>query len=146
MTDRWVTACRVDELVEGEGFRVPVEPAIALFKVGDEFFAIDDLCTHDVASLAEGYVLGEIVECAYHFAKFSLRTGAALSPPAPAGVRTYPTRVEDECILIDLSPRQNVGEATVELDESGESLGGVSVQIQDRNDNHPGADNSIRAL
>jgi 3-phenylpropionate/trans-cinnamate dioxygenase ferredoxin component len=107
MSDAWITACRVDELPEDEGYRVPLEPAIAVFKVGDELFAIDDLCTHDVSSLAEGYIDGDIVECAFHFAKFSLRTGEALSPPAPRGVRTYPTRVDGESVLIDVSSRQN---------------------------------------
>jgi nitrite reductase/ring-hydroxylating ferredoxin subunit len=160
MSECWITGCRVDELLEDEGFRVPVEPAIALFKVGDEFFAIDDLCTHDVASLAEGYILGDaVVECPYHYAKFSLRTGAVLSPPAPTGVRTYPTRVDGDCILIDVSSRQDVEAATVPLDENGGALGGVSaprcgrsshgcrpaVRVQDRNENDPGVDNCSRA-
>jgi 3-phenylpropionate/trans-cinnamate dioxygenase ferredoxin component len=107
MSDGWIAACRVDELPEDEGYRVPLEPAIAVFKVGDELFAIDDLCTHDVSSLAEGYLDGDIVECAFHFAKFSLRTGEALSPPAPRGVRTYPTRVDGDSVLIDVSSRQD---------------------------------------
>jgi 3-phenylpropionate/trans-cinnamate dioxygenase ferredoxin component len=126
MSDAWITACRVDELPEDEGYRVPLEPAIAVFKVGDEIFAIDDLCTHDVSSLAEGYIDGDIVECAFHFAKFSLRTGEALSPPAPRGVRTYPTRVVGESVLIDVSSRHKRDTTTVATGEDGTASGSVS--------------------
>ena len=59
------------------------------------FYAIDDICTHDGGELAGGAVEGDVVICPRHGARFCLRTGAALTPPAYEPVRTYPTRVVD---------------------------------------------------
>ena len=69
---------------------------IAVFNIGGKFYAIDDLCTHDGGELAGGAVDGDVVICPRHGARFCLRTGAALTPPAYEPVRTYQTRVNDE--------------------------------------------------
>ena len=53
-----------------------------MFNVDGEYYAIDDTCTHDKYSLADGYIDDDVVECALHMAKFSIRTGKALSLPA----------------------------------------------------------------
>lgn len=65
---------------------------IAVFFSDGKYFAIDDTCTHGAASLADGFVEGDTVECPVHAACFSLCTGAALSLPATRPVRTH--RVE----------------------------------------------------
>ena len=65
------------------------------------FYAIDDVCTHDGGELAGGAVEGDVVICPRHGARFCLRTGAALTPPAYEPVRTYPTRVVDGVVEVD---------------------------------------------
>jgi nitrite reductase/ring-hydroxylating ferredoxin subunit len=102
----WTKACSTTDIEEGEGYQLdpPGEGTgpIALFNVDDEFFAIDDTCTHDESSLADGYVDGDVVECAWHFAKFCIRTGEVLSLPATCPVATYPVKVEGAHVFVDL--------------------------------------------
>jgi len=76
--------------------------AIALFNVGGEFFAIDDLCPHQEGPLSEGYVEGYEVECPWHAATFNLKTGAHSGPPAEADVKTYPVRVVGDDIEVEV--------------------------------------------
>ena len=64
--------------------------AICVVKIGDEVFAIGDTCSHSEASLAEGEVTKNGIECWLHGAEFDLRTGQALSLPATTAVPTYP--------------------------------------------------------
>lgn len=66
---------------------------VAVFNVDGEFFAIDDVCTHDGGGLAGGRVEGHQVICPRHGARFNLRTGDALTPPAYEPVKTYAVRV-----------------------------------------------------
>jgi nitrite reductase/ring-hydroxylating ferredoxin subunit len=74
---------------------------VALFKLpGGEIHAIDDLCTHEDASLADGVVDGDIVSCPLHGAQFNIKTGAALSLPALRSVNSYPVVIEDGKIFI----------------------------------------------
>ena len=75
---------------------------IAVFHVGNEFFATDDTCTHAKFSLADGYIEGEEVVCALHEARFCLRTGRALSFPAVVPLRTYPVRVEGGEVFVEV--------------------------------------------
>jgi 3-phenylpropionate/trans-cinnamate dioxygenase ferredoxin component len=73
---------------------------IAVFNVDGRFYAIDDICTHDGGGLAGGAVDGDQVICPRHGARFCLRTGAALTPPAYEPVRTYETRVVDGVVEV----------------------------------------------
>ena len=58
-------------------------------RVGDEVFAVADLCTHSDASLAEGELNGFKLECWLHGAEFDIRDGAALTPPATVALETF---------------------------------------------------------
>lgn len=75
---------------------------VAVFNVGGRFYAIDDICTHDGGELAGGAVDGDVVICPRHGARFCLRTGTALTPPAYEPVRTYVTRVVDGMVEIEI--------------------------------------------
>lgn len=77
---------------------------IAVYNVDGEFFAIDDLCTHDGGGLAGGEVQDHQVICPRHGARFCLRTGQALTPPAYEPVRSYPTRVVDGNVEVAAEP------------------------------------------
>lgn len=75
---------------------------IAVFNLGGNFYAISDVCTHDEASLSEGAVSGNIVECPWHGATFEIPTGKVLSMPATRNVQTYKVTVKDGEIFIEL--------------------------------------------
>ncbi|MDE1924396.1 MAG: non-heme iron oxygenase ferredoxin subunit, partial [Gammaproteobacteria bacterium] len=81
-----------DSLAEGQAISVAAGGRfIAIARSGGEVFAVDDVCTHDGAELTGGTVEhGEIV-CPRHGARFCLRTGRALTPPAYEDVRTFET-------------------------------------------------------
>ena len=99
-----LNVCPLSELAPGDAIRVPASPPIAVFHTDDgELFAIDDTCTHQDASLADGYVEGCEVECPLHASRFNLRTGAADVPPAKRPVRTHRVQVIDGEIQVELS-------------------------------------------
>ena len=81
----------VAAIAPGDYAQIEVDGAlVAVFNIHGEFYAIDDVCTHDGGELAGGAVEGDVVICPRHGARFCLRTGAALTPPAYEPVRTYP--------------------------------------------------------
>ena len=91
----WIDVVSAADLAPGAFHVVDVEDTqIAVFNVDGDFFAIEDLCSHDLACLTEGDVEGGEVVCPIHGARFDLRTGEALTPPAYEPVPTFPVRVE----------------------------------------------------
>jgi 3-phenylpropionate/trans-cinnamate dioxygenase ferredoxin subunit len=68
---------------------------VAIARSGEEYFAIEDVCTHDGAELTGGEIEGAQIICPRHGARFCLRTGEALTPPAYEPVRVFATRIDD---------------------------------------------------
>jgi 3-phenylpropionate/trans-cinnamate dioxygenase ferredoxin component len=68
---------------------------VAVARSGEEYFAIEDVCTHDGAELTGGEIEGAQIICPRHGARFCLRTGEALTPPAYEPVRVFATRIDD---------------------------------------------------
>lgn len=95
--------CRMSELRPGEVRRID-NPPIAVFNVEGALFAISDVCTHAEASLSEGQVEGQTVECPLHGACFDLRTGEALTPPAVEPVKTFAVVVQDDDVYVEVTP------------------------------------------
>jgi len=83
--------------------------SFACARVGDEFFVIDDTCTHAKVSLGDGIVDGDdcTLECPKHGALFSLRSGEALTLPAIHGVHTYPVEVREAEVFIRIDEEQS---------------------------------------
>jgi 3-phenylpropionate/trans-cinnamate dioxygenase ferredoxin subunit len=97
----WVNVAAVDELLPGNSKVVDVDGAqIAVFNVGGEFFAIEDVCTHDGGELASGVLEGDQVICPRHGARFCVRTGEALSAPAYEATAKLPVRVENGTVQV----------------------------------------------
>ncbi|MEV7425680.1 MULTISPECIES: bifunctional 3-phenylpropionate/cinnamic acid dioxygenase ferredoxin subunit [unclassified Streptomyces] len=92
--------CRLEDLPEGEAVRIDTEPPIAVINADGELYAIDDTCTHQDASLSEGWIENCQVECPLHGAAFDLRTGRATCPPAHVPVRTHRVEVVDGVIHV----------------------------------------------
>jgi 3-phenylpropionate/trans-cinnamate dioxygenase ferredoxin subunit len=79
-----------DTLVEGKPVAIEVDGIpVCVVKVADEVFAVADTCTHSEASLSEGEVTGNKIECWLHGAEFDLKTGKALTPPATESLKTF---------------------------------------------------------
>jgi nitrite reductase/ring-hydroxylating ferredoxin subunit len=76
--------------------------SIALFKLGASYYAIENTCTHRGGPLADGQVMGEDVICPWHGARYSIKTGAVLSPPAPQGVKSFPVRVQGTDVEVEV--------------------------------------------
>ncbi len=96
--------CPLSSLARGEALRVEAEPPIAVFHTEDgEVLAIDDTCSHQDASLADGWLEGCEVECPLHASRFNLRTGAVDAPPAKRPVRTHVVVIEDGVIHVEMS-------------------------------------------
>lgn len=68
----------------------------------DTFHATQGFCTHERAELADGFVSGEIIECPKHNGRFSYVTGEARRAPACVNLRTYPVKVVDDKVFVDL--------------------------------------------
>ena len=101
-----IRVCAVADLPPGEAVRVEVEPPVAVFNVGGDLFAVDDTCTHQDASLADGYLEDDAtVECPLHASCFDLRTGRPSGPPAKEAVRTHAVVVEGDVIFVAERPR-----------------------------------------
>jgi 3-phenylpropionate/trans-cinnamate dioxygenase ferredoxin component len=97
-----VLVTSLERLPDGVGIRVDAGVRrLALFRRGNEVFALDDRCSHAEASLAEGEVYGDTVECPRHGSAFDLRTGAALSLPATCAVATYLAEVVGGDVFVD---------------------------------------------
>lgn len=82
--------------VEVEGKR------IALFKLGDTVYALDDICTHEGGPLSEGLVENDEVECPWHGARFKITTGELCCPPAYENVARYNVRVSGEDVEVEV--------------------------------------------
>ena len=94
---------KVSELSPGEKKLVEVDDIpVALFNVNGEFFAIEDVCTHDGGPLAEGELNGDQIECPRHGARFNVCTGAVLCMPAIEPVECYEVKVEGDGILVSV--------------------------------------------
>jgi 3-phenylpropionate/trans-cinnamate dioxygenase ferredoxin subunit len=92
----WIDAGPTAALADGEAISIAAgRRLIAVVRSGAEFFAIEDLCTHDGAELTGGAVEGAEIICPRHGARFCLRTGQALTPPAYEPVRVFETKIAD---------------------------------------------------
>jgi len=97
----WVPVAPATSIPPGDYASVEIDGRfVAVFNVDGEFLAIDDVCTHDGEGLAGGEIDGEVIVCPRHGARFSLRTGAVLGPPAYEPVRTYATRLRDGIVEV----------------------------------------------
>jgi len=91
----WIDAGPAADLRDGQLLSIPAgRRMIAVVRSGTAYFAIEDVCTHDGAPLTGGAIEGDEIICPRHGARFCLRTGEALSPPAYEPARIFETKIE----------------------------------------------------
>jgi nitrite reductase/ring-hydroxylating ferredoxin subunit len=102
---RLLPICAASEAEDFGALRVVVDglPPLAVFHREGEFFVVADTCSHGEASLSEGTIVGESIECPWHAGRFCLRTGAAETFPAVIPIRAYRVSVRDGQVCIDPS-------------------------------------------
>lgn len=97
----WIAVGQADSIASGDYAQIEIDGVlVAVFNIHGTFYAIEDVCTHDGGELAGGALEDDVVICPRHGARFCLRTGAALTPPAYEPVRTYPTRIVDGVVEV----------------------------------------------
>jgi 3-phenylpropionate/trans-cinnamate dioxygenase ferredoxin component len=102
---QWIKACDANDIDEEDVLAFSHEgQAYAIYRSADgEFYATDGLCTHERVTLADGLVMGHIIECPKHNGRFDYRTGAGKGAPICEDLRTYRTRVEDDAVYLELN-------------------------------------------
>jgi len=120
-----ITVCRIDELPKGEVLRFDFQQrTYAVYRtINNEFSASDGFCTHGNAHLAEGAVIGDIIECHKHNGRFSIKDGTPKRMPATIGLRTYKVEASDEKVVLDLSA---INGNVSEIEESEKTFSVVS--------------------
>ena len=97
----WIRVAALAEVPDGTTRLVEVNGnAVCLYNLGGTICATQDTCTHAEASLAEGFIDGDAIECPLHQALFDIRTGKVLNPPAAEDLRVYAVQVDDDEIRV----------------------------------------------
>jgi 3-phenylpropionate/trans-cinnamate dioxygenase ferredoxin subunit len=104
MSNEWIEVCDKDDIDEEDVMRF--DHGGMTYSVyrspEDTFHATDGLCTHEQIHLADGLVMGDIIECPKHNGRFNYKTGAAKGAPVCVNLKTYPVKVEDGTVFIQL--------------------------------------------
>ncbi len=96
-----IARCRLAQLRSGDGVSVPSAAGpIAIFEVEGEILAVQDTCTHEDASLADGFLDGHVIECPLHGGQFDIRSGLPVCLPAQLPLRRFETRSDGEFVYI----------------------------------------------
>ena len=100
----WVDACAADDIDAEDVMRFDhAGRTYAIYRTQDDkYFATDGLCTHEKVHLAEGLVMGNIIECPKHNGRFVLRTGAAKGAPVCVNLATHPVKLEGGRVLLQI--------------------------------------------
>lgn len=99
----WIDVAAVDNFPPGTCKVVPTEDMpIAVFNVSGQFYATDNICTHEYAELSDGQIEGEEIVCPWHGARFSVITGKVTSPPAYEDLKTFPVQIADGMVQVDV--------------------------------------------
>jgi nitrite reductase/ring-hydroxylating ferredoxin subunit len=105
---KFYTVARTGDLKPGEMMYVEVGPdaePICLINLEGEFYALNDCCTHEEASLSDGTIIGDEIECPLHGGAFEIRTGMPAAFPVVVPAKTYPVRVAGDEVQIGLNSR-----------------------------------------
>jgi 3-phenylpropionate/trans-cinnamate dioxygenase ferredoxin subunit len=99
---------KFDSLVPGKPIQIDVDgKPVCVARVGDEVFAVSNVCSHSYAELSDGEVKGFAIECWLHGADFDLRTGEALTLPATEAIETFAITRDGNDLTISPKMKEN---------------------------------------
>jgi ethylbenzene dioxygenase ferredoxin component len=103
MADNIVRVCAQAEIAPDtvKAFDVD-DKRLAVFNIAGKFYVTDDECTHASASLADGMLEGDVIECCMHLGAFHVPTGEVKAPPCTVALRTYKVMLQGDEVLVDL--------------------------------------------
>jgi len=97
-----ITVGQLTNFPDGQGVGVVIAGRrLAIFRLGERLFAIDDACPHRGFPLNDGVVNGLMLRCRTHGSCFDLETGAVVRGPAAIGVRTYRVRIDGDSVVVE---------------------------------------------
>jgi 3-phenylpropionate/trans-cinnamate dioxygenase ferredoxin component len=99
----FVKACALADVPDEGAFAVEIEDTpVAVVRIGEEVFALRDVCSHAEVALSEGEVYDHTIECWLHGSCFDVRTGKPTNPPATQPVPTYRVKIEGDDVYVSL--------------------------------------------
>ena len=102
-TENWLFVCENKDIEVEDIIRFDNDgKTYCIYLLEDGFYATDGMCTHEDVHLEDGLVMDGEIECPMHQGIFNIKSGEAISPPACNDLRTYPVKVENEKIYINL--------------------------------------------
>ncbi len=103
MTDNVVRVCAQADIAPEtvKAYQVG-DLRLAVYNIASKFYVTDDECTHASASLADGILEDDIIECSLHFGAFHVPTGAVKAPPCSIALRTYQVVLQGDDIFVNL--------------------------------------------
>ncbi len=104
MADDFLTVAKASAIAVGafQSVTVKGKPLLICHATDGAFYAVDNTCTHDDGSLADGVLDGTAIECPRHGARFDVKTGQVLCLPAAVGIQSYPVRVEGDDVQVNV--------------------------------------------
>ena len=97
----WINVASTDQFGPGTWHNVDIDDVlVAVFNLNGEFYAIEDICTHDGGTLTGGELEGNEIVCPRHGARFNIPTGEALTAPAYEDLNTFPVRVHEGMVQV----------------------------------------------
>ncbi|MDM9645538.1 MocE family 2Fe-2S type ferredoxin [Rhizobium sp. S163] len=96
----WIEVCKVDDIEAEDLIRFDHDgQTFAIYRSeDDEYFATAGLCTHEKVHLADGLVMGDIIECPKHNGRFNYKTGEAKGAPVCVNLKTFPIKTEADTV------------------------------------------------
>ena len=102
-TPQRIELCKTSDVDEGAAIKVETHNLVlAVFNLNGAFYVTDDQCTHGPGSLSEGLICDDTVECDFHNGSFNIKTGKAVEPPCIIPLKTYPVKVENDTVSIEI--------------------------------------------
>ena len=104
MSNNWIDVTSAENVPEDDVVGIDIAgKSIALYQVEGEIYATDNICTRGNARLCDGFLEGHEIECPLHQGKFDIRNGKAMCAPLTEDVRTYPVKIDDNRVFVDLT-------------------------------------------
>ncbi len=104
MSNNWIDVTSAENVPEDDVVGIDIAgKSIALYQVEGEIYATDNICTHGNARLCDGFLEGHEIECPLNQGKFDIRNGKAMCAPLTEDVRTYPVKIDDNRVFVDLT-------------------------------------------
>ncbi|KMK65034.1 non-heme iron oxygenase ferredoxin subunit [Puniceibacterium sp. IMCC21224] len=101
-TENLIELCAKSDVPEGGIIKVETDRLeLAVYRVEDEFFVTDNMCTHGPGELSEGYLEGHVIECDFHGGQFDIRDGQVVAPPCLVPLLIYKVVPHETAVMIE---------------------------------------------